>query len=48
MPDKEKRRVEYLAKAEDAKKMAENSKTKEDREKWERIAEAYLGLAKTT
>jgi hypothetical protein len=48
MLDKEKRRAEYLAKAKEAKETAEKLADKETREQWERIAEAYLGLAKTT
>jgi len=48
MCDREKRRAEYLAKAEDAKGKAAKSKRSEDREKWERIAAAYRGLADTT
>jgi hypothetical protein len=47
MLDKEKRRAEYLAKAKEAKETAEKLNNKEAREHWERIAEAYLGLANT-
>jgi hypothetical protein len=48
MIDREKRRAEYLAKAAQAEEMAANAKTQQDREKWERIAQAYRGLAQTT
>jgi 23S rRNA A1618 N6-methylase RlmF len=48
MPDREKRRVEYLAKAKEAKEIAWKFMDKESREQWERIAEAHLGPAETT
>jgi hypothetical protein len=48
MSDNGERHAEYLAKALKAKAMAAKSKTLEARERWERMAEAYLGLAKFT
>jgi hypothetical protein len=47
MFDKEERRAEYLAKADEAKEKAAKSNRPEDREKWERIEAAYRGLAET-
>lgn len=47
MSNKEKRLAEYLAKTLSAKTAAAKSKTPEDREKWDRITEAYLGLAQS-
>ncbi len=44
----EERQARYLAKALEAKTMAAKSQTPEDREKWVRIADAYLGLAQST
>jgi hypothetical protein len=46
MLDNEMRRAQYLAKANEAKEIAEKFKNKESREQWERFAVAYLELAK--
>ena len=46
MLDTETRRAQYLAKAKEAKEIAEKFKNKESREQWERFVVAYLELAK--